>query len=199
MPQFADPPDREPRQQLSPEDWARAALHAIATGGLAAIAVERLATELGTTKGSFYWHFRNRDALVVAALELWEREHTEALIDAMDAEPDPSRRLRRLFTLITEEHPANQIEVALLASAGEAQVGAALARVTERRVEYVADLFSEMGWPPARARRQALLAYTAWLGFTQLVHATPTAVPSGREQARYISHVLDTLVGDATA
>lgn len=77
-------------------------------------------------------------------------------------------------------------------------MASALARVTERRVEYVAALFGEMGWPPARARRQALLAYTAWLGFTQLVHTTPATVPTGREQAHYISHVLDTLVGDTT-
>lgn len=190
---------RSDRRQLSPEDWSRAALAAIADGGLAAVAVERLAADLGTTKGSFYWHFRNREALVVAALALWEREHTDRLIRVMDAEPDPARRLRRLFTLITEKHPANQIEVALLATAGDPHVAAALARVTERRVEYVAALFAEMGWTPARARHQALLAYTAWLGFTQLVHATPESVPTGRDQTRYISHVLDTLVGDATA
>lgn len=199
MPQPDDRPRHDARRQLSPEDWARAALATVADGGLAAVAVERLAAELGTTKGSFYWHFRNREALLLAALELWEHEHTEVLITTMEAEQDPARRLRRLFTLITEEHPANRIEVALLATAGDPHVAAAIARVTQRRVDYVAEMFTEMGWTPARARRQALLAYTAWLGFTQLVHSAPATVPTGREQARYISHVLDTLVGDGPA
>lgn len=185
---------RDPSRQLSANDWAHAALRAIASGGLAAVKVERLAAELGTTKGSFYWHHRNRDALLVAALELWEQEHTEALIAAVEREADPRNRLRRLFLLITEEHPANQIEIALLATGGDPRVQPMLTRVTERRIAYVADLFEQMGWRPAMAQRQALLAYSAWLGFTQLVQVTPSAVPSGRAQQRYITHVLDTLL-----
>ena len=43
---------------------ARAAFRALARGGVEAIAVEPIAAELGTTKGSFYWHFKNRDSLV---------------------------------------------------------------------------------------------------------------------------------------
>ncbi|MGH3388225.1 MAG: TetR family transcriptional regulator, partial [Actinomadura sp.] len=45
----------ERKTRLSRADWANAALEAIAEGGLAAVAIEPLATRLGTTKGSFYW------------------------------------------------------------------------------------------------------------------------------------------------
>jgi len=41
---------------LSPDDWARTALAAIARGGIGAVAVETVAAALGATKGSFYWH-----------------------------------------------------------------------------------------------------------------------------------------------
>ena len=41
--------------RLTRDDWSEAALRALAAGGLAAVAVEPLATSLGTTKGSFYW------------------------------------------------------------------------------------------------------------------------------------------------
>ena len=61
--------------RLSAQDWARAALKAIAEGGLAAVGVEPLARTLGVTKGSFYAHYRNRDELITAALEEWERSH----------------------------------------------------------------------------------------------------------------------------
>jgi AcrR family transcriptional regulator len=61
-----------PRHTLRPEDWTNAALEAIADGGTGKVAVEALARELGATKGSFYWHFRNRDALLEAALARWE-------------------------------------------------------------------------------------------------------------------------------
>jgi AcrR family transcriptional regulator len=46
---------------LSKGDWIRAALFAIADRGTAGVVVEPPAASLGTTKGSFYWHFRSRE------------------------------------------------------------------------------------------------------------------------------------------
>ncbi|HXD37565.1 MAG TPA: helix-turn-helix domain-containing protein, partial [Rhodanobacter sp.] len=61
------------RNRLSAEDWELAALQLIAEQGVGALAVEALARRLGVTKGSFYWHFRTREALLQAALERWEQ------------------------------------------------------------------------------------------------------------------------------
>jgi AcrR family transcriptional regulator len=165
-----------PRPRLRRRDWAHAALRAIAAGGVGAVAVEPLAADLGATKGSFYWHFAGRDALVRAALELWEREHTEAVIDAMDAEDDPAERLRLLFRTITAHADADRVELALLADAADARVAPVLARVNERRVAYVADIYAELGLASPRARRRALLTYSAYLGHLQLMHATPAVL-----------------------
>jgi AcrR family transcriptional regulator len=185
------------RRRLSADDWAEAALTAIAEGGLAAVAVEKLAARLGTTKGSFYWHFRNREALLQAALHRWEHQHTEAIIALVEQSPEPADRLRRLFTLVTDHtqaQPENRIEVALVASAAEPMVAASLGRVTERRIGYVADLYIQRGMDPVQARQRALLAYSAWLGHTQLVHTVPQALPRGADQQPYLEHVLDTLL-----
>ena len=54
---------RETKNVLSANDWAEAALSAIAARGIEGVAIEPLARELGVTKGSFYWHFANRNAL----------------------------------------------------------------------------------------------------------------------------------------
>ena len=82
---------------LTRSDWARAALAAIARGGIAAVAVESIAADLGATKGSFYWHFKNRDALIQAALDMWEQSRTESVIEALEREPDPAERLSKLL------------------------------------------------------------------------------------------------------
>src|SRR5215469_649514 len=79
--------DASRQRRLTREDWVSAALGAIATGGLAAVGVEPLATSLGATKGSFYWHFKNRDALLEAAIERWERETTTDVIAEITAAP----------------------------------------------------------------------------------------------------------------
>ncbi len=176
-------------------DWAEAALAAIAEGGLAAIAVEPLAARLGATKGSFYWHFANREALVDAALELWETRDTEEVIAAMEAEPDPEARLRRLFSHAVEAGSRNPTEVRLLATADHPQVAPVLQRVTERRIGYVTQLYREIGWAPAAARRRALLAFSSYLGQVQLAHAAPEVLPgTEREWRRYVDDALTALL-----
>ena len=85
------------RSSLTPADWAVAAFRAVARGGVDAVAVERIAAELGATKGSFYWHFKNRDALIEAALDEWERRLTENVIERLEREPDPGQRLKKLL------------------------------------------------------------------------------------------------------
>ena len=85
------------KPRLSAEDWAVAALDVIAGEGLAAVAVEPLARRLGVTKGSFYWHFPSREALLVAALERWEKTEQETVFGQMEAVSDPRVRLRELF------------------------------------------------------------------------------------------------------
>jgi AcrR family transcriptional regulator len=121
-------------RRLNAEDWSAAALSALGEKGLAGIAVEPLAARLRTTKGSFYWHFANRDALIAAALDLWERSHTEAIIAAVDRERDPALRLRSLFRSIlsTSATRGGNIEVNLLAVADHPLVAPVMARVVER-------------------------------------------------------------------
>lgn len=164
-------------RRLSADDWTAAALVALAEGGVAAVAVEPLAARLGATKGSFYWHFRNRDALLEAALRRWERVETGDVIARVEAEPDPRSRLRALFVLATDRSRTSVVEPALQAAATHALVAPVLARVTRRRLDYLGTQFGALGLSPAAARHRALLAYTAYLGHIQLVHAAPDLAP----------------------
>ncbi|GAA1321532.1 TetR/AcrR family transcriptional regulator [Pseudonocardia xinjiangensis] len=186
------------RKRLTASDWTAAALDALGRGGLAAVAVEPIAARLGTTKGSFYWHFSNRDALLEAALLRWERVHTEEIIALVDTDPDPHSRLRHLMTLTlapttTADRPGHRVLLALQASASHPLVAPVFARVTQRRLDYVTGLFTASGFPPEEARRRSLLAYTAYLGHTNLADASPELVPVGAEQRDYVDAVVATL------
>ncbi|MDP9815733.1 TetR/AcrR family transcriptional regulator [Spirilliplanes yamanashiensis] len=188
--------NRHQAGRLSADDWAAAALDAIGRGGLAAVAVEPLAALLGATKGSFYWHFPNRDALVTAALRRWEARHTEAVIRLVEAEPDPLRRLRLLLVTVIESTGHDSVEVAVLATAAHPLVAPVLARVTERRISYTQKLFRDLGFTPAEARDRGLLAVTAYLGHAQLAHATPDLVQgTAAARRRYADRVIAVLTG----
>src|SRR4051794_17931564 len=93
----AKKPAKATGPRLAPDDWTRAAVRAIGDGGIANVSVERLATELGATKGSFYWHFKDRPALIAAALDQWELDQTDAVIERLSTIDEPSERLRRLL------------------------------------------------------------------------------------------------------
>jgi len=179
--------------RLTRDDWAAAALEAIGRGGIAAVAVEPLAVGLGATKGSFYWHFRNREALVEAALSLWEREHTDAVIVMVEQERDSLGRLRRLLDLVLTSSD-DPVELAVLATADHPLVAPVLGRVTERRIAYTSTLFEALGFAPAQARQRGLLAVTAYLGHAQLAHATPSLVQqTPAERRAYVDLVIGVL------
>ena len=183
------------RPRLTPDDWVAAALSAIAEGGLAAVAIEPLAARLGATKGSFYWHFANRDGLLEAALASWERQTTtEVAARARAAAPDPAGQLRLLITEVARIAETDRVGLALLASAAQPAVAATLDRVTRHRLAILVTLFGELGLPPATARRRALLAYSAYLGHAQLSHTTPEVLPRGRAARHsYLDEVISTL------
>src|SRR5918994_4705312 len=188
------------RGSLSAADWSEAALDALARGGLAAVAVEPLAKALGTTKGSFYWHFADRSALLQATLELWELRDTDRVIAAVDESQDATTRLRSLLRLAFSSVPDGStegpgtVELALQASASHPLVAPTLDRVTKRRLAYLTRLYTELGLPRARARDRGLLAYTAFLGHAQLAHATPGLLPQGRAYTGHVDQVVEVLI-----
>jgi len=188
------------KRQLTAQDWAAAALDAMGRGGAAAVAVEPLARRLGATRGSFYWHFSARRDLVRAALALWERRETEDVIAGVEALPGPRERLRTLLLgalRSTTEAGSAEVELALQASVADPDVAETLARVTERRLDYLADQFAALGHGAATARERAVMAYSAFLGHAQLVHATPSLAPAGDGLAGYADRWIVLLVDPA--
>jgi len=143
------------------------------------VAVEPLAARLGATKGSFYWHFENRDALLEAAIRRWEKETTTDVIAEITAAHDtPASQFQRLVIGVIERAEQDRVGPALLASATHPAVAPALQRVTDARLNLIATVLRRLGFPPAQARRRALLAYSAYLGHGQLAHSTPRVLPA---------------------
>jgi AcrR family transcriptional regulator len=173
------------QRRLTRDDWITAALGAIADGGLAAVGVEPLAARLGATKGSFYWHFENRDALLEAAIRRWEQETTtDVAAEITTAHDAPASQFRRLVASVIERAEQDRVGPALLASAGHPAVAPALERVTAVRLNLIATVLRRLGFPPGEARRRALLAYSAYLGHGQLVHSTPGVLPATKAGRR---------------
>ncbi|MET9251010.1 TetR/AcrR family transcriptional regulator [Nonomuraea sp. NPDC003709] len=168
---------------MNADDWARAALEALAEGGLAAVAVEPVAVRLGVSKGSFYWHFPNRQALVEAALRRWEAG-TEEIIARLEPVADPAERMRTLLEWAFGDGRDAAISFRLISEADDPAVGAVVRRVSERRLAFMRAVLEEVGQPPDEAARRALTAYGGYLGLAALARiGAVTESPKGLAEA----------------
>lgn len=148
------------------DDWIAAGFAALADGGMAAVRVEPLAKDLGVTKGSFYWHFADRQELLTALLDQWEATGTEQIITEVDAVDDPVDRLRALVALTFRRDTAyGGIEAGIRAWAMTVPDAAEVVRrVDARRVTYTTRLLEGAGVDPAVAPARAMLCYRMLIG-----------------------------------
>jgi AcrR family transcriptional regulator len=166
----------------------------IVEGGVGAVAVEPLAARLGATKGSFYHHFENRDALIIAALDDWERSATEEVIARLQMIPDPGERLRAVIAAAIADRPGGARDAALLAAATHPLVRPVVGRVTRRRLSYFTEMYMNLGLSRARARRRALLLYTSYVGLVDYLRVGLHGEVGDTELSAYAEELLGTLV-----
>ncbi len=183
------------RARLSAQDWERGALDMIAEQGLGAIAVEALARQLKVTKGSFYWHFRNRDALLQAALRRFEADDEHELATHVgQLDGDPRRRLDALFRWVSTEVQPHRIYAALLQALDHPLVKPVMTRVSRRRMDLLVLAFRQAGLDHDAARYRARLSYAAYVGFLQLNLTLELPHLSHEQYDAYVEHVIATLV-----
>jgi AcrR family transcriptional regulator len=157
------------KSSLTHEDWIQAGRKALEDGGVEAVRVEVLAKSLKVSKGSFYWHFKNRQALLDALLERWETS-TDWLITQSNLEKTPQKRFGKLFELIQEllSKGERSPDPAIFRwSQQDKTVANRVARVEAKRLEFLGSLFTQAGFRPAEATRRAEVSYLIFCGYLE--------------------------------
>ena len=145
--------------------WVDQGLRALATGGPDAVRVEALARELGVTKGGFYWHFEDRQALLNEMLRAWERKGVDAVIAEVEAAGDDARsKLSRLFSLASSTE-GGKVELAVRDWARrDPSVRRRLRRVDNRRMDYLRSLFREFCVDEDELEARCVMAMAVFIG-----------------------------------
>jgi AcrR family transcriptional regulator len=181
------PPTRTPRSS-----WIEEGLRALGGGGPDAVRIESLAQTLGVSKGGFYWHFDDRQALLEEMLDAWERTWVDEVIDAVEAESEDARsRLRRLFALAAASGgELLKIELAIRNWARREQaVAERLRQVDNRRMDYMRSLFGAICEGDDEVEARCLLAFSLFIGghFVSADHG-------GRSRAEALELALEWLI-----
>lgn len=162
--------------RLSQEDWIAAGFRALTTKGPQSLKAEPLARDLGTTKGSFYWHFKDVPAFQAGMLAYWEEHATQDIIDLLDAIPAAEQKLRTLAELATqayEPYGGVGVEPAVRAWAkADPLVAEAVARVDDTRIAHLKGIFEQMELTNADLPR---LFYAGLVGLQELARGEVAA------------------------
>ncbi len=156
---------KSPRKKLTEEDWLAQALKTLAAEGVSAVRVERLASSLGVTKGSFYWHFKSHGELLARLRQYWADEYT-IRVDSSETQSQPDAAAMLLWVLrrVTLED-ANRYDPAMRAwGLFDSLTAEAVRRVDETRLAYVTDLFLRMGFDRNEADLRSRMSYYYVIG-----------------------------------
>ena len=166
--------------QLAADDWITAGLEVLVESGVAAVKILPIANRLGVTRGSFYWHFKSREALLDQLLDTWEGKNTRAIVEAA-ATPgtliDRYIALSRLWLGRSDFDP--RLDVAVREwSRRDPIVLEKLRAADEQRVAALTEMIEPEGHDPAMARCRAHTLYRMQMGWDDGVD---TSTGSGSE------------------
>jgi AcrR family transcriptional regulator len=154
-------PARSP--SLHPDNWLRAAEKRLSEHGIESVRIEVLARDLGLSKGSFYWHFRDRGEMLDTLLARWQ----DGEIDWLNADGGAGAATRwARFVERTVDPGRMRMEVALRAWArADQRVAARVAAVEERKSRLISDVLREIGFAPTAADSWSEVVWVICLGW----------------------------------
>ncbi len=177
-------------------DWVKAAARRLASGGSEAVAIEPLAREMGVTKGSFYWHFPDRAALLAALIADWEIRATAPMLDRLRRlGGEPADRLSALMATVAGEGAGSLDPAFRTWAKNDPAASRAVGRVDGARLAFIAGEFRSLGFSATAAWTRARLFYLHLLGEHALAFGAPDA--SLDERLREARRVLSLLTAEA--
>ena len=181
------------RSALTPERWIDAATEVLVHQGIDSVRVDVLAQQLQVTRGSFYWHFRDREDLLRRVLQAWREQTTVQLTLRLErAHVDPREQLRDVLSLPIRGRAAQRaarIELAIRAWARrDTMARQAVDEADGARLAYISQVFSSLGFGLAEARWRAFATYAYVVAESQI--AAPIAQLQRAERDRFIEQLM---------
>ncbi len=159
-------PTNGPPTRLNRDEWLARALDVLATEGQGKLRVEALCAALGVTKGSFYWHFKDRDDFVRSLVLFWSDQFTQPVMTCViQLASEPGERLKLLLRVVSDGGYA-RYDVSMRAwAAQDPELAAVIVRdVDERRLAFVVEIFTNLGFDSkeSEVRARACIAYLSY-------------------------------------
>ena len=166
--QTGEAASRGPR--LTRADWLEKALDVLVGHGVDAVRITRLADLLGVTRGSFYWHFKDRTEVLDAMVEFWDRKNTALILEAASRGPDLEASVLAIFEVwLTPDGFDPRLDFAIRDWArGDERLQAIVREADRKRLDALAAMFARNGFDHAQAETRARNIYYIQMGYYAL-------------------------------
>ncbi len=156
-----------PKPRLGRADWLRAAMHCLMDEGIDAVQITRLATSIGASRGSFYWHFKSRQELLDGLLDEWFAVNGKRLALVLEHADSLDRGVLSFFAVWTNPDNFNSpLEQAVRDWARlDGQVLEVVREEDANRIAIIAALFQRFEYPSQEALVRARVLYFAQVGY----------------------------------
>ena len=201
------------RKQLQRFDWLQKALEIFVSEGIGAVRITRLAGDLGVTRGSFYWHFANREELIDTLVSFWKSKNTPAITQSVDEAISLADGIFRFFeTCIDAVLFDPRLDLAIREwSRRSKRIRKLVDQEDAARIESLQEFFARFGYPMPDALIRARVLYYSQIGFYALEIQEPLTIRLGYTEAyfecftgqklepgeadKFRQHILDTYGG----
>ena len=158
------------RKQLQRVDWLLKALDIFVAEGIDAVRITRLAEDLGVTRGSFYWHFENREDLISALVSYWKDKNTSAITESVANAANLAEGIFRFFeTCIDAALFDPRLDLALREWARRSDSVRNMVDIEdEARIASLREFFNRFGYAMPEALIRARVLYFSQIGFYAL-------------------------------
>ena len=158
--------NRKKRRNLTKEDWLKEGMRALGEKGIESIRVENLCERQNVTRGSFYWHFADREEFLNGILSHWMERETYGIIHRVEKiGGNPYQKMENLFAEANSGKVDFSAELAIrLWARSDKDVARLVEQVDEDRFVYMVDRFLEIGLSRTDATRRSFLLYSLIFG-----------------------------------
>ncbi|GGX43612.1 TetR/AcrR family transcriptional regulator [Saccharospirillum salsuginis] len=165
------------------EDWLEAAYDAFIQGGVEAVKIQPLAKALNTSRTSFYWFFKDREALLDQLVERWKEKNTAGLIRQTERYADSivEAMLNVFDCWLDERLFDSEFEYAVRHWAMQSpEVAQAVATADEQRLEALTRMLIRFGYSEHEAGVRARTTYLTQIGYISMHTQESTEERIGR-------------------
>ena len=177
------------RNQLQRFDWLLKALEIFVAEGIEAVRITRLADDLDVTRGSFYWHFANREDLISSLVDYWRDKNTSAIVASVGEASSLTDGIFRFFdTCIDKDQFDPRLDLAIREWARRSEsIRLQVDAADSKRVQAISDFFTRFDYSMPEAFIRARVIYYAQIGFYALDVNEPLATRLSYTEAYYHS------------